>query len=109
MAQSAGVAEYIDSIFAEGLDFPNKCPGYDTKQSDGEASVMQEFGEMRSIPLLPSQPGFLWLGLVAPYRVLSMSQIEINCAKLNCLKLNSWTFQECVNKWLMFNWIVSDK
>ena len=40
MAQSAGDPEYIDCISAEGLDFPNECPVYDTKQSDGEASVM---------------------------------------------------------------------
>ena len=35
---------------------PNKCPGYDTKQSDGEAPVMLERQGMRStlsLPLLP--------------------------------------------------------
>ena len=39
---SAGAEEYIDGISAERYDSPNECPGYDTKQSDGEASVMQE-------------------------------------------------------------------
>ena len=34
IAQSAGAAEYTDCISAEGLDFSNKCNGYDTKQSD---------------------------------------------------------------------------
>ena len=34
LAQLAGVAEYTDS--------PNTCPGYDTKQSDGEAPLMLE-------------------------------------------------------------------
>ena len=28
--------------------------------------------------------------------------------KLNCLKLNCLIILLCVNKWLMFNWIVSD-
>ena len=40
MAQSSGTLEYVDSISAEGYDFPNQRPGYDTKQSDGEAPVM---------------------------------------------------------------------
>ena len=45
---------------------PNECPGYDTKQSDGEVLVMLELWGMRSIPLLPSLPGPLWPGAVAP-------------------------------------------
>ena len=42
---------------------------------------------MRSTPLLPSLPDLLWPGVVAPDRVLSMDQIEVN-----------WI--------LMINWIV---
>ena len=42
---------------------------------------------MQSTPLLQSLPGPLWTGVVAPDRVLSMSQIELNCV-------------------LMLNWIV---
>ena len=34
LAQSAGAAEYIDCISAEGHDFPTASPGYDSKQSD---------------------------------------------------------------------------
>ena len=34
LAQSAGAVEY------------NKCPGYDTKQSDGEVPVIQELWGM---------------------------------------------------------------
>ena len=49
MAQSAEAAEYTDCISAEGKDSPNEFLGYDTKQSDGEASVLQEFWRMRSI------------------------------------------------------------
>ena len=45
---------------------------YDTKQSDGEVPVMLELWGMLSTPLLPSLPGPLWLGLVAPDRALSM-------------------------------------
>ena len=33
---------------------------------------------MRSTPSLPSLPGSLWPGEVAPYRFLSMGQIELN-------------------------------
>ena len=45
---------------------PNECPGYDTKQSDGEVPVMLELWGMQSTPLLPSLPGPLWLEAVAP-------------------------------------------
>ena len=38
----AGVAEYTDCISAEGKNSPDKCPGYDMKQSECEASVMLE-------------------------------------------------------------------
>ena len=47
-----------------------------TKQSDGEAPVMLEHWGMRSVPSLPSLPGPLWSGVVAPDRVLSMGKIE---------------------------------
>ena len=39
---------------------------------------------MLSTPSLPSLSGSLWPGVGAPYRVLSMGQIELNCV----LKLN---------------------
>ena len=41
-SKNFGTVEYIDCIYAEGLYFPNECPGYDTKQSDGEIPVMLE-------------------------------------------------------------------
>ena len=56
----------------------NNCSGYDTKQSDGEVPVMLELWGMWSTPSLPSLPGLLWLRVVAPDRVLSMGQIELN-------------------------------
>ena len=51
---------------------PNKCPGYDTKQSDGEVPVMQELRGTWSTRSLPSLPGPLWPRVVAPDRALSM-------------------------------------
>ena len=50
----------------------NECPGYDTKQSDGEVPVMLGLWGIRSTPSLPSLPSSLWSGVVAPDRVLSM-------------------------------------
>ena len=70
-AQSAGAVEYTDCFSAEGYP-PNECPGYDTKQSDGEVPAMLELWGMQSTPLLPSLPGPLWPGVVAPDRALSM-------------------------------------
>ena len=55
-----------------GVRPPHECPGYDTKQSDGEVSAMLELWGMRSTPSLPSLPGPLWPGVVAPDRALSM-------------------------------------
>ena len=60
--QSPGAVEYPT----------NECPGYDTKQSDGEVPAVLELWRMWSIPLLPSVPGALWPGVVAPDRALSM-------------------------------------
>ena len=45
---------------------PNECTGYDTKQSDGEVPAMLELWGMQSTPSLPSLPGPLWPGVVAP-------------------------------------------
>ena len=51
---------------------PNECPGYDTKQSDGEVPVMSKLWRIGSTLLLPSLLGPLWPGEVAPDRALSM-------------------------------------
>ena len=64
-AQSAGAVEYANCFSAE-------CPGYDTKQSDGEVPAMMELWGMRSTPSLPFLPGPLWPSVVAPDRALSM-------------------------------------
>ena len=59
----------------------------DTKQSDGEALVIWDLWGMQRTSLVPSHPGKLWPRVVAPDRLLSMFQIELNCT-------------------LMINWIV---
>ena len=56
----------------------NVFPGYDTKQCNSEVPVMLELWEMRSTPLLPSLSGPLLPRVVAPDRVLSMGQLELN-------------------------------
>ena len=38
MAHSVGAVEYSDCFSVGRQDSPNKSPGYNTKQSDGEAS-----------------------------------------------------------------------
>ena len=63
----------------------NKFSRYETKQFDGEASVMLELWGMQSTPSFPSLPGPLWPGVVAPDRVLSMGQIELNHSFLSLL------------------------
>ena len=69
---------------------------YDTKQSDGEASVMLELWGMWSTTLLPSLSGLHWLQAVAPDRVLSMGQIELNCVhRLNWIV---WNRTDCMYK-----------
>ena len=55
-----------------GVRPPKRVSWYDTKQSDGEVPAMLELWGMRSTPSLPSLPGPLWPGVVAPDRVLSM-------------------------------------
>ena len=40
-AQSAGAVEYTDLHLCRGVrPPPNECPGYDTKQSDGEVPAV---------------------------------------------------------------------
>ena len=53
-------------------------PKYDTKPSDGEVPVMLDFEGIWCTPSLSSLPGQLWPRMVAPDRVLSMYQIELN-------------------------------
>ena len=59
-------------LLCRGVRPPNESPGYDTKQSDGEVPAVPELWRMRSTPSLPSLPGPLWPGVVAPDWALSM-------------------------------------
>ena len=62
----------------------NQCPGYDMKQSNGENPALEFWGmcSTPSLPLLPCPP---WPGVVAPDRILSMSQIvQTMCANKWC-------------------------
>ena len=54
----------------------SKCPGYDTKQSDGEDPALEIWG-MQSTLSLPLIPGPLCPEVVSLDRVLSLSQIEL--------------------------------
>ena len=58
---------------------PYKFPGYETKQSDGEAPLMVELWGLRSNPSVQSLPSPLWPGVVASDRVRSIGQVELNC------------------------------
>ena len=74
--QLAGAIEYTNCFSAEWYNHPSpprhECPGYDTKQSDGEVPAMLELWGMWSTPSLPLLPGPFWPGMVAPDRALSM-------------------------------------
>ena len=83
----------------QGVRLPQRVSWYDTKQLDGEAPVMLEFWGRWGIPSLPSLPGPHWPRVVAPSRVLSRSQIELNCVfMINWIVWNRTVF--------MLNWIV---
>ena len=66
-------------LLCRGVNPPNECPGYVTKQSDHEVPVMLELWGIRCTPSLPSLLGSLCPGEIAPDRVLCMGQIELNC------------------------------
>ena len=69
----------------------NESPGYDTKQSDGEAPVMLELWGMWSTPSLP---GPLWPEVGALDRFLSMGQIELFDIQTEC---NQMTYNISTN------------
>ena len=64
---------------------------YDTKQSDGEVAIMLKLWGMQSTPSLLSLPCQFWPGVV------SMGQIELNCA----LMLN-WIVWNCLPSWKLY-------
>ncbi len=54
------------------VEYTDCTSGYDTKQSDGEVSVMLGLLRIKSTPSLPLLPGSLWPGVVAPDKALTM-------------------------------------
>ena len=66
-AQLAGGCRIHWLLFCWGKTSPNRCPGEDTKQSDGEVWRMRSTLQIK-----------LWPEVVAPDRVLSMGKIELN-------------------------------
>ena len=88
LVESNGTVEYTDYSLQRGKTTPNEFPEYDAKRFDGEVPAVLELWGMQSTPSLPSLQGLLRPGVVAPDRVISMGQIELNCiyAKRNCLK-----------------------
>ena len=86
-ASRLGLSNILTASLQRSKTPPNHCPGYDIKQSYGEAPVMLELWEMRSTPSLLPVP--LWPGAVAPER----GQIG-----LFDIKLCTWTFRLSANK-----------
>ena len=59
--------------------------GYDIKQSDGEASALENWG-FWSTPSLLLLPGLFWPGVVAFDRVLAMGQIvSFDARQISCV------------------------
>ena len=58
---SPGALNYTNSISAEQKPSPNKCPGYDNKQSDGMVLALDIWGmwSTPSLPLLPDPLGHI--------------------------------------------------
>ena len=72
-----GLQNTLTASLQRGKTSFNKWSRYDTKQSDDETPIMLEFWEMQGTTSLPSLPDLLWLGVVAPDRILSMGQIKL--------------------------------
>ena len=83
MVQSSGDAEDTKQSDGESDCLVSK-PGHSLEASYPSAemqsvySVMLELWGMRSTTSLPLIPGPLWPGVLAPDRVLSMGDIELN-------------------------------
>ena len=75
-----------------------ECPGYDIKQSDGEALVLKLWGMWRT-PSVPLLSGPLWPGVVAPDRVIPMGQTELWCPWCNGYRRRKWTRRHEFKYW----------
>ena len=70
MPSRLGLLNTLTAFLQRGKPPPNKCPGYDTKQSDGEVPAMLELWGMQSTPSLPSLPVPVCPGVVASVKSL---------------------------------------
>ena len=95
LPSQVGLYNTLTAPLQRGKTPTNECLVYDTKQSDGEVPAMLDFWGMRSTPSLPSLPGPLWPGVVAPdkgpiyglNRINSILMLKwIVWVKLNSLK-----------------------
>ena len=68
---NVGLLNILFAQSARGVEY-TECPGYDTKQSDGEVPAVLELWGIWSTPSLSSLPGPLWPAVVASDRALSM-------------------------------------
>ena len=66
------IAEALTAPLQKGKTPPQRVSWYDSKQSNGEVTVMLGVWGIQSTPSLPSLPIPLWPGVVAPDRALSM-------------------------------------
>ena len=108
IAQSAGAVEYTDCFFADGQDPSPTSVLYMTLNNlMMNSPVMLELWGIQSTPSFPSSLSPLWPGVgVAPDRVLSMGQIELNCVlMLNWIAWNRMFFLH-LNFVLILNWII---
>ena len=87
----------------------NVCPGYDTKQSDGEAPVMLELWKIRSTSSLSLLSGQLWPGVVANDLCWNVSYTWQYLELFNCVQKNElWLVKKvlwikCVYKSFIIN------
>ena len=108
-------------LLCRKVRLPTPTSILDTKQSDGEVTVMLELWGMLSTSSLPMLPSPLYPGVVVPDRVLSMGPIEQNgLLELNWIawnrtvltfKLRTYAKLNCLN-WhcfCMLNWIIWNK
>ena len=77
LGQSPGVVEYTDCFSPEENIPRNKCPGYDTKQSDADVLIMLVLWKLQSTLLLTLLSGPLWPAVVESDRALPMGKIEL--------------------------------
>ena len=98
LVQSYGTVESADYISAKCKSFLNVSPRQVPKVSDGEASIQEIRGTLRT-PLLLLLPALLWSRVVERDRVPCMGEIEL-------IIFWTWKYLTWQKQWLE-NWIIS--